>query len=411
MKVCFETFGCRLNRAEALQMEAEYLAKGWEVTEVHSEADLFVVRGCSVTRRAQQDCEHLIDHLRRKYPNRPVKVFGCIEDKSQISGAILAKKPTLANGVGVSDIDPSIIPTRTARAYLKVQDGCSGQCSFCIVPKFRGKSVSVPFTQVLDQAKRFIEVGYHEIVVTGCNLSLYASEGKRFPELMGALAELGCNDTENNNCRFRIGSLEPGAIALSTVEVMAEHENICRFLHIPVQSGSNKILTAMRRPYVVKDVVELVEKSQKLMPLIGLGCDIIAGFPGESEMDFVQTRGLLQRLPFSNTHIFPFSARPGTPAAAFPNALPHEVKHARAHELADLGKAKRETFAAKFLGKDVEIVIENEEKMTGWTSEYLACEIKNKARVQAKRKEIVKVRVTDVSHGHLRADFYSRATA
>ena len=210
MKVCFETFGCRLNRAEALEQEAEYLAGGWKLTSSHSDADVIIVRGCSVTRRAQRDCEQLISHIRKKYPNKRLLVEGCLA--AAHTSKIVAPQPHVAPK-NASDNAP--IPTRTARAYLKVQDGCAGKCTFCIVPKFRGKSSSVDFDAVLDKAKRFIDVGYHEIVVTGCNLSLYAAGGKRLPELMDALAAL------SPDCRIRLGSLEPSEVAMDVVAVMA----------------------------------------------------------------------------------------------------------------------------------------------------------------------------------------------
>ena len=193
MKVCFETFGCRLNRAEALDQEAEYLADGWKLTSSHSDADLIIVRGCSVTRRAQRDCEHLIAHIRKKYPNKRLLVEGCLAT-SRTEKIAVRHAPVQASGKSSLSV-----PTRTARAYLKVQDGCSGKCTFCIVPKFRGKSSSIDFDAILDKAKRFIDVGYHEIVVTGCNISLYASGGKRLPELMDALAGL------SPECRIRLG--------------------------------------------------------------------------------------------------------------------------------------------------------------------------------------------------------------
>ena len=377
MKVCFETFGCRLNKAEALQMEAEYLDKGWALTDKHSDADLFVVRGCSVTARAQAECEKLIAHLKRHYPNVPVRTCGCIEANSKV------QKFESSKVQAPSTFKPSdALPTRTARAYLKVQDGCSGKCSFCIVPKFRGSSVSVPFTNVLDRAKRFVDTGYREIVVTGCNLALYASEGKRLPELTSALAELGC--------RIRLGSVEPGSCALETVNAMAEHENVCRFLHIPVQSGSNRILAAMKRPYLVRDIEALVTTATKLMPRLGLGCDLMTGFPDESEADFRMTKALLERLPFNNAHVFPYSERPGTLAAAFGGAVPKSVRSSRAHELSHVIKSARKRFAKSFIGKTVEIIVEKEDKVLGWTGEYLACE----AIGVAARKSSVQVLVT-----------------
>ena len=412
MKVCFETLGCRLNRAEALQQEAEYLEKGWERTEKHSDADLFIVRGCSVTRRAQHDCEKLVAHLKKRYPNIPLKVCGCLKDVGTTSTSRQIKTAApLLNGRDEDVASTSALPTRTARAYLKCQDGCSGKCTFCIVPKFRGSSVSIPFDDLVDKAKRFIDAGYHEIVLTGCNLALYASNGKRFPELVAALAELTPvraepprpDERQSSACRVRIGSLEPGACAIETVDVMAEHANVCRFLHIPVQSGSNAILTAMRRPYLVRDVEALVNKAIDKMPFIGLGCDLMTGFPGETDNDFLATKGFVKRLAFSNVHVFPYSERPGTLAVGFPCPISRKTRHQRAHELADIARVYRAKAAKKFIGKDVEMLIEDEKKLTGWTGEYFTCEITNKNRSAPKRKELVRVHVMDVHSDRLKA--------
>lgn len=359
MKVCFITFGCRLNRAEALQEEANYLAKGWELTEKHSEADLFVVRGCSVTSRAQRDCEKTIDHLHRKYPFKRLVICGCLP-KEKLSTAV--RIPGKAN---LAKDSASPVPTRTARAYLKVQDGCSGKCSFCIVPQFRGKSVSEPFDDLLGKARSFIDSGYREIVVTGCNLTLYASGGKRLPELVAALAEL------SSECRIRLGSVEPGDCAAEIVDVIAEHANVCRYLHLPVQSGSNTVLAAMRRPYSVRDIERIAEKARIRLPDLGLGCDLISGFPGETDMDHVATKGLVERIAFNHGHIFPYSKRPGTPSAASLSVVPKEIRSHRAHELARLVDAQRSHFAKRFVGREVEVVIEDESKQAGWTSEYI----------------------------------------
>jgi len=382
MKVCFKTFGCRLNKAEALQQEAEYLAKGWQLTDKHSEAHLFVVRGCSVTARAQFECEKLISHLRRHYPLVPIKICGCLKKSS----------PRSAPSESVKSTSSDVIPTRTARAYLKVQDGCSGHCTFCIVPQFRGKSTSVPFDELLDRDRRFIDADYHEIVVTGCNLSLYASQGRRLPELLAALAEL------NPDCRIRLGSMEPGDCATETVHAIAEHDNLCRFLHLPIQSGSQRILTAMRRPYSVDDIESLLELIHSKLPDIGLGCDIMTGFPGENELDHAATKGLLKRHSFSNAHIFPYSERPDTIAAGLPNAVAKSIRTHRAHELSRITDENRRIFARKFIGKTVRIVVESESRTTGWTSEYLPCE----AVGIIPRKHFATIAVTQYLHGRLR---------
>jgi len=375
MKVCFETFGCRLNRAEALQDEANLLARGWTRTESHADADLIVVRGCSVTARAERDCRKLIAHLRAKYPTTRVSVLGCLKDRDE--------RPPAPE-------DPTALPMRTARAYLKVQDGCNGQCTFCIVPQFRGSSQSVPFDEVLDRARRFIASGYREIIVTGCNLGQYLSEGHRLPDLLDALLRLGAEGSES--CRIRLGSLEPGPVALETVRTLAAHANACRFLHVPFQSGSNRILAAMRRPYLVRDVEALINEAVRLMPGLGLGCDLMTGFPDETDMDFLATRSLLNRQPFSNAHVFPYSERPGTPAAKFGGVVPKDIRRERAHELADLAAHLRRRQARRFVGREVEIVVESERHPYGWTSEYFACE----ATGRAARKACVRVRVTGV---------------
>ncbi len=396
MKVCFETFGCRLNRAEALQMEAEYLANGWTVTDRHADADLIVVRGCSVTQRAQRDCERLVAHLRRKYPRTRVLAVGCLPE---------AKNPSKSRNPGISkhrDLEetknlPSV-PTRTARAYLKVQDGCNAACTFCIVPTFRGKSVSVPFDDALDKAKRFFDAGYHELVVTGCNLSHYLDGGKRLPELLDALANL------SGDCRVRLGSLEPSPVADAVVDVMAANENVCRFLHIPVQSGSDRILSAMRRPYRHKDVDALVMKAVRLMPGLGLGCDVMTGFPDEREIDFIATKGLIERLPFTKVHVFPYSERPGTVAASLPCPVPPVVRSARAHEIAALADEARARYIRRFKGRVVRMLVEDEATLAGWTSEYVWCRLgEAKARIftrdrgaserRIRRKDLVDVLV------------------
>lgn len=392
MKVCFDTFGCRLNRAEALALEAGFLARGWTTTDSHADANLIVVRGCSVTARAQRDCERLIAHLREKYPMKRLIVTGCLKDRR--------------NERLLRDVKPAT-STRTARAYLKVQDGCNGTCAFCIVPQFRGKSAAVDFDEVLGSARRFLDAGYREIVVTGCNLSQYLSQGKRLPDLLAALAELD----GGTGFRIRLGSLEPSPVAPETVRAVAAHANICRYLHIPVQSGSDRILGAMRRPYTTREVTALVREAENLMPGLGLGCDILTGFPDESDYDFLATQSLLARLKFNRFHVFPFSERPGTVAAQLPSAVPREIRHARAREIAAQGETARTRFINGFKGKTVAIVVEDEKRLAGWTSEYVWCEVGEK-RAQPyvnarspgartiRRRDLVEIRVREVN-GHV----------
>ena len=390
MKVRFITFGCRLNRAEALEDEAGFIADGWETTDSSDNADMFVVRGCSVTARAQRECEKLIAGLKHKHPRAIVLIRGCLP--GSVGDTIRPRSPVLSQSSAKADV-----PKRTARAYLKVQDGCSGKCTFCIVPKFRGKSRSESFEDLIDKSKRFIDAGYREIVVTGCNLTLYASSGKRLPELLGALAKL------SKDVRIRIGSIEPGACAKECVQTMAENANICRFLHIPVQSGSERILKAMQRPYSVDDVDEIVELATSHIADISLGCDMMTGFPGESQADFLASAKLLKRCGFTNAHIFPYSERPGTPAAAFPSPIPKTLRSSRAKHLAKIAENERKRFARNFIGKNVEVLIENEKKCSGWTSQYLWFEaIRPKTKGMPKRREIATFTVQEAKDCSLR---------
>lgn len=386
MKVCFDTFGCRLSRAESLQMEADYTAAGWEVVKTHADADLVVVRGCSVTQRAERDTLALIAHLKRKYPLLKVLPVGCVrlpEGKKCVVPENFLVKPSGA------------VPTSTSRAYLKVQDGCSGSCTFCIVPQFRGKSVSVPFEDVLAKASRFYEAGYREIVVTGCNLSLYASGGRRLPDLLDALAGL------SPDMRVRLGSLEPGVCDAEVIDAIARRANVCRFLHLPIQSASPTILRAMGRPYSINQVYEALHLAVEKLPGLGLGCDLMTGFPREGELEFLSTRGLLERFPFTNAHVFPYSERPKTSAELMAGRVKPEVRKERANMLSSLAEKMRRTAAHRFLGRTVEIAVERESPVSGWTSEYFWCELPSK-RVTASRRSLLRVKVTDVSGGVLR---------
>ena len=384
MNICFETFGCRLNRAEALEDESRAIAEGYKVVTSHSEADVIVIRGCSVTGRAEHDCQKLIEHLKKHYPTKRLVVTGCYKDQS---GKLELK---------ASDS----VPTRTARAYLKVQDGCNSACTFCIVPKFRGKSVSVPFAEVIKKAQAFIAAGYKELVVTGCNLIQYADEGKSLVDLVAVLCEL------DSGVRVRLGSVEPGALAMKLVDLMVAKPNLCRYLHLSIQSGSERILHDMRRPYTEKDVKELLEHAAAVLPKMAFGCDLIAGYPGETLIDHELSKSLFRR--FKNLvhgHIFPYSERPGTVAGVMLTQVPKDERRHRAHELSAMAEKNVENFRNRFFGEEVEVVIETSDEHTpaGWTSEYVWCKFPGLKGRKGLRKSIVKGRVIKVTEHGFRA--------
>ena len=400
MKVAFVTFGCRLNRAESLDLEARYRAAGHEIIDLgdlrpvaDNIPDLILVRGCSVTAKAQRECEKAIEHLRARFPSTEIRPIGCLPN-AQSAGT------TPASSMGTVPQIQGPVPMQTSRAYLKIQDGCNGKCAFCIVPHFRGSPVSVPFREIMVRTKAFLEAGYREIVLTGCNISLYKSDGQNLASLLGVLAELGADPVPG---RIRIGSLEPGRVCEAVLDVMEKHPNISRFLHLSLQSGSNRILKRMNRPYEITWAERFCTMArERLGPDLALGADVITGFPGETDEDFEATRAFLVRHAFSNLHVFPYSERPGTPAATMDSALPRAVRLVRARNLTALGRRQREAFAQTFLGREVEVCVERGGEH-GWTDAYLPCKWKG----PAERRSLVRMRAIAVDGDTLLASAFN----
>lgn len=390
MRICFVTFGCRLNRAESLDLESQYAAAGWDVVQLPSPVDevdelgagvpdVVVVRGCSVTAKAQRDCEKKIAQLRTRFPDAEILAIGCLPDAKPIP-AHLAPPPFPDESAPVNH--------RLSRAYLKVQDGCSGKCAFCIVPSFRGSPVSVPFEQALSRARAYIDAGFREIVVTGCNLCLYRDSNRRLPELVSAIAGL-----ESSGHRVRLGSIEPGLCDTSLLDAMEANPNICRFLHLSLQSGSNRILRLMRRPYTIEHVAEFcADARRRFGERLAFGADVITGFPGETDADFDETKAFLssQLTTFiSHLHIFPYSEREGTEAATMKPSVPVEVRRTRAKELEAIAAANHEKFARSLIGQEVQVCVERDGN--GRTDEYVRCVLKG----SAPRRSIVRAMVDD----------------
>ena len=398
------TFGCRLNRAESLDLESQYAAAGWDVVQLPSSVedcgvlctdvpDVIIVRGCSVTAKAQRDCEKKIAQLRARFPEAEVLTVGCLPDAKPIPAHLAPPSlPDVAAPVN----------RRLSRAYLKVQDGCSGKCAFCIVPSFRGSPVSVPFEQALSRARAYLDAGFHEIVVTGCNLCLYRDSNRRLPELVSAIACL-----ESSGHRVRLGSIEPGLCDTSLLDAMEANPNICRFLHLSLQSGSNRILRLMRRPYTIEQVAEFcADARRRFGERLAFGADVITGFPGETDADFEATKAFISsHLPFPITHlsspishlpfliphlhIFPYSEREGTEAATMEPSVPIEVRRARAKELETIAAVNHERFARSLIGQEVEVCVERDGN--GRTDEYVRCLLKG----SAPRRSLVRTVVDD----------------
>lgn len=394
MVVSFKTLGCRLNQAETAAFAGGLEAFGFSLSDREDgPCDVHVVHTCAITHAAEVEALRAVRHARRALgPAVLLVAAGCAvelpgaEDAFRDAGADLvvrrADKPRLpelvaaALGLPTSGaFSPALPRFSTTRAILKVQDGCACRCAYCIVPSTRGAPQSRPFSDAIAEADAVFRAGYREIVVTGVNLALYRDGGHSLRDLCAAFLALG----SRNGARLRLGSIEPVGDVHGLVGLAASHPgDICPFFHFPLQSGSDRILCAMRRPYSAAQYELLAEKTLEALPFACLGADIITGFPGEDDAAFAETVRLVERIPFGNLHVFPYSERPGTPASAFPDSVPMHVRRERARELVALGEAKRAVFAQQFVGRDVVMLVERVSPDgigTGWSGEYLPCRL------------------------------------
>lgn len=384
--VAFKTFGCRLNQAETAHFEAAFTAAGFTVVPFGEAASVTVVHSCAVTQKAENEGLKALRALRKRAPDTCLVLTGCTVEACEpvrlhaLDLDLIVTRDQkedlvtlVARHLGLTLRGEPIVPSRsTQRAALKIQDGCDFFCSYCIVPHARGEPRSRPFCDCLDDARALIVAGFQEIVVTGCNIACYADGTRSLVDLLSGLLELpGLG-------RLRLGSIEPGTVEREVIALMAESPKLCPFLHLPIQSGDNGILEHMRRRYTVEDVSATLRLAVQLMPQIGLGADFICGFPGEAPEAFARTCALAQAFPFSNLHVFPYSERPGTPAATMAGSIPLAERKERARTLILQAEQSRDVFTRKFVGNPVEVLVEHfdrEGRARGWSGEYLACAV------------------------------------
>lgn len=376
--VRFHTLGCKLNQYDADYMKSLFSSRGWRVVE--GPADVVVVNTCVVTGKAAAKCRQAIRSAVRS--GAKVIVTGCY---SQVAQEEIKCIPGVAALVGIRDRgeivdiaqkaldgDGVIVKVRPhepcevyedlefpepslTRAYLKIQEGCDDYCTYCIVPYARGPSRSRPRTHVIAEAKELVARGYQEIVVTGTHIGLY---GRDLGE-PGALSEIIRDISMIQGVyRLRLSSLEPHDVDEPLLECLRLPQ-VCHHLHLPLQSGSDKILKLMGRRYDTAGFARIVEAARKIAPDIGLTTDVIVGFPGESEEDFEKTFNFVREMGFSRLHVFQYSARPGTPASNMPNKVPERVKAVRSQELISLGRELAGRFHRKYVGKAVEVLVED----------------------------------------------------
>lgn len=393
-RIATYTLGCKLNVAETSSLAETFLKQGYALVPFGEDADVTIINTCTVTENADVKCRNIVRRALRAAPESFVAVIGCyaqlepeelasIEGVDVVLGAkekfdlpryIRAQKNAEAQ-IFVSDI--ATVETfgfghsiaiggaqHQTRAYLKVQDGCNYNCSYCTIPLARGKSRSESIENIVAQAKLLLDAGYQEIVLTGVNIGDYGNQPdgsggeSTFFDLLQALDKLPIP-------RIRISSIEPNLLTSEMIDFIARSEHIVPHFHLPMQSGSADILKLMRRRYNKELYRERVLQVVEKIPDVCIGADVIVGFPGETDEHFEETYRFIESLPIAYLHVFTFSKRPNTAAAEALDKgeleeIPNKVKQARNRKLQELSHFKKRAFAQRFLGKEMTVLFENE---------------------------------------------------
>ena len=420
--VAFHTLGCKVNQAEGESMKTLFREHNYKVVDFREPADVVIINTCTVTHLAARKSRQAIRQARRLSPGAVIAVVGCYSQTApEKIGAIpgvdvllgtqrrrdivnlvekAARKQCLLNVVG--DIKgalefeelPREFSDRT-RAFLKIQDGCSQYCTFCIIPYARGPLKSLLPARVMEAAMAYAKKGYKEVVLTGIHLGLYGvdlAEDINLAQIVGAVAEVPGLE------RIRLGSIEPTEITPELLQVMASNPKVCPHLHIPLQSGSGYILEKMNRPYTPLEFSQRIKHVRQMVSDIGITTDIMVGFPGESPEDFTASYKFVQQMGFSRLHVFPYSPRRGTPAAGFMDQVPYQTKKKRALKLDQLGRQLALNFHKKHLGLTLPVLIEHKRDgdtslLTGYTGNYIRVVLEGDDVLQGR---IVPVTITDV---------------
>jgi threonylcarbamoyladenosine tRNA methylthiotransferase MtaB len=421
--VAFSTLGCRLNQVDTHQMQTLLEARGFRTVAVEAQPDVVVVNTCTVTARAELSDRQAIRRAGRLSPRARIVVAGCWAQTSPSAVAALGgvdlvvgngDKPRLPELLGdllgtprrpprieVGDVATArlepVAPrphlNGRARAFLKVQDGCRHRCAFCIVPLARGASRSLPPEVVEEQVRRLAEAGHPEIVLTGVDLGGYGADLRPRASLAALLGRLA----PAPGLRWlRLSSLLPSYLTDELLEILTTSPVIAPHAHVPLQSGSDRVLRLMRRPYTIATYRRVVERLAATVPRLGLGADVIVGFPGETDADFAATLGLIEALPFSYLHVFPYSERPGTAAASRAGRVDTGTIAARARRLREAGAAAGARFRASLVGRTEDVlVLETRDRasgdLTGLTGNYVEVTFAGPDRLA---RGIARVRVT-----------------
>lgn len=384
-KIAFYTLGCKVNQADTASMENLFLRSGHQLVSFDGEADVYIINTCVVTNTGQRKSRQTIHRAIRKNPNALIVVTGCYpqtaaeevkaiagvdmiignQDRAQIVQLVeerLAHRQTdtldavhkLTASTAFEEMAAGDITDKT-RAFLKIQEGCNQFCTYCIIPYARGPLRSRSLESIRTETQRLISAGFKEIVLIGIHLGCYGKENSDGPTLYDAVKTV--LDVPGVQ-RLRLGSLESVEVEPRLLTLMQEDARFCRHLHLPLQSGCDKTLQAMHRPYTTAKFKTLLADIKNRVPDIAITTDVIVGFPGETEADFETTCKFAESCGFSKMHIFPFSARKGTPAEKFAGAVTEAVKKERADILGRIDETMHKTFLQAMVGQNAEVLFE-----------------------------------------------------
>lgn len=421
-KIAFYTLGCKVNQADTASMENLFLRSGHQLVSFDGEADVYIINTCVVTNTGQRKSRQTIHRAIRKNPNALIVVTGCYpqtaaeevkaiagvdmiignQDRAQIVQLVeerLAHRQTdtldavhkLTASTAFEEMAAGDITDKT-RAFLKIQEGCNQFCTYCIIPYARGPLRSRSLESIRTETQRFISAGFKEIVLIGIHLGCYGKENPDGPTLYDAVKTV--LDVPGVQ-RLRLGSLESVEVEPRLLTLMQEDARFCRHLHLPLQSGCDKTLQAMHRPYTTAKFKTLLADIKNRVPDIAITTDVIVGFPGETEADFETTCKFAESCGFSKMHIFPFSARKGTPAEKFAGAVTEAVKKERADILGRIDETMHKAFLQAMVGQTAEVLFEQpagEDYFEGLTGNYQRVFVKSGGRNLG--GEILPVKIT-----------------
>lgn len=393
----YHTLGCKVNQYDTQAMEELLSDAGYRTVPFSGDADVYLVNTCTVTGTGDKKSLQTVRRLRREHPDSRIILCGCLaqlrgnellstgadlilgtqrrnEIVSLLSRVIREGHPVCAvEPLGDQPVFERLKISRQSdhtRAVLKIQEGCGNRCSYCVIPQVRGPVRSRPLNDITEEALRLIGAGFREIVLTGIHLSSYGRDFSGEVSLRDVISALG---QINGLLRVRLGSLEPTVITPEFVRTLRESCNVCPQFHLALQSGSDSVLRRMRRQYNTLQYIKATEQLRDAFPHAALTTDILTGFPGETQSEFIETQDMIRRICFARIHVFPYSPRPNTDAAAIPDQLPDALRQERARILIALGEETARIYRESWLNQETELLPEEivEGCYEGYTPEYL----------------------------------------